>query len=235
MRTQKIPLLIATTSLLLLAGFFLFISMAGATPAAHVSGANSLIGAKNTDSAGSYSYEDEKGKKEGSKSKAYSHPKSQGKFHGKKEGSGSRKYAPSSHGYRHKKEGSGFHKREGSRGHGYSGHKGSHGKNPFQHILCFKKKLGLTEAQIKQIKSAEFAYKKFKVQSQASHAIAHMDLDRLVHAKTFDEAKIRSVGDRISEIKSADIHAMIEAKITALNILTPEQREKMNRMHSGHK
>lgn len=223
MRTQKTPLLIATASSFLLAGLFFLTSTASATTAAHVSVLPPLIGAKNTDSAGSYSYEADK--KEGSKSKK-AHPK----LHGKKEGSGSKKHSASKHGYTHpKKEGSGAHKYS----HG-SPHKGKHGKNPFKHILCYEKKLGLTAAQVEQIKSGEFEYKKFKVQSHASHAIAHMELDRLVHSKTLDEAKIRSVGDRITEIKSATIHAMIEAKILILKILTPEQREKMHEKHSGH-
>jgi Spy/CpxP family protein refolding chaperone len=238
MRTQRKPFIIATTSSVLLAGIFCFTSMAGATPTAHVLGSNSLIGAKNTDSAGSYSYEADKkegsksksdtkvapSKTEGSKSKAYTHHKGTGSVHRKKEGSGGHKY---SHGVPHKgKHG------HSSKGHGSSGHKGKHGKNPFKHILCFEKKLGLTQAQVEQIKAGEFEYKKFKVQSHADHAIAHMELDRLVHSGTVDEAKIRSVGERISQIKSGSINAMIEAKIKILKILTPEQRNKVKAMHS---
>ncbi len=225
MRTPKTPLLIATASSVLLAGIFFLTSVAGA---------------KNTDSTGSYSYEADK--KEGSKSKT-AHPKGHGKVQGEKEGSGHKKYSASKHGYtHHKKEGSGAHKyshgsphHKGMPGHGHKslGHTGSHGKNPFKHILCFEKKLGLTATQVEQIKSGEFEYKKFKVQSHASHAIAHMELDRLVHSKTFDEAKIRSIGDRITEIKAATIRAMIEAKILILKILTPEQREKMHTKHSS--
>jgi protein CpxP len=233
MQTKKTPLLIATTSSFLLAGFLFFTSMAGANPAAHVSGLNSLIGAKNTDSAGSYIHEADKqeGSKstsatEASESKAYAHPK------GHEKG-----YTASEHGYMHpKKEGSGgdkySHGAPHAGSHGSSGHKGSHGKNPFKHILCFEEKLGLTAAQVEQIKSGEFEYEKFKVQSHASHAIAHMELDRLVHAETLDEAKIRSVGDQLIEIKSATIRAMIEAKILLLKILTPEQRSKVKEMHS---
>jgi Spy/CpxP family protein refolding chaperone len=237
MRTPKKQLLIAMTSSFLLPGL-LFLTSAGAIPVTHVSGLNSLVSASNTDSAGSYSYEDDI-KKEGSKSKI-SPPKGHGKAYGKKEGSGSKKYSASKHGYTH-------HKKEGSDGqkyshgaphkskHGYAsgGHKGSHGKNPFKHILCFKKKLGLTPSQIEQIKSGEFEYKKYKVQSHASHAIAHMELDRLVHSATLDEAKIRNIGKRISDIKSADIEAMIEAKILLLKILTPEQRVKVQKKHSA--
>jgi len=254
MRTKKTPFIIALTSLFLLTGFFCSTSMAETSPAAHVSGADSKMPFHGTDSKGSYSYESEK--KEGSKSKSYSKgthgltqkkgegsgskaytKKGHGKVHGKKEGSGSKKYSASKHGYTYKKEGSGSHKaRHGysSGGHGYSKHKGFHGKNPFKHVLRFKKKLGLTEKQVEQIKTLEFEYKKFKVQSNADHAIAHMELDRLVHAETLDESKIRSLADRISEIKSASIHTTIEAKIGVLKILTPEQKRKVNKMHSSH-
>lgn len=236
MRTKKTPFFIALTSLFLLTGFFCSTSMAETIPAAHVSGADSKMPFHGTDSKGSYSYKSEK--KEGSKSKAYSHSKKgHGKGYGKKEGSGSKKYSASKHGYTHKKEGSGSKKgRHGysSGGHGYSKHKGPHGKNPFKHVLRFKKKLGLTEKQVEQIKTLEFDYKKFKVQSNADHAIAHMDLDRLVHAETLDESKIRGLADRISEIKSASIHATIEAKIGVLKILTPEQKRKVSKMHSSH-
>lgn len=262
MRIKKTPFIIAMTSSFLLTGFFCSTSIAEIVPAVHVSGADSKMLFHGTDSKGSYSYEQEK--KEGSKSKSYSkgthgltpkkgegsgskaYPKKgHGMVYGKKEGSGSKKYGPSMHGYMHKKKEGSAYKREGSGshkapygyssgGHGLSGHKGFHGKNPFKHVLCFKKKLGLTEKQIEQIKSEEFEYKKMKIQANADHAIAHMELDRLVHAETIDESKIRSLADRISKIKSRTIHATIEAKIAILKILTPEQRRKVNKMHSAH-
>ena len=239
-------------------------SMAATAANAEVSESILLAQLLGTDSNGSYSFDADKkegskskaapqpavGKKEGSGSKDYP-KKGHGMMHGKKEGSG-KKYSGSRHGYKHKKgyahkkkEGSGGHKYShgaphkgkhghAPRGHGKLAHKGSHGKNPFKHVLCFTKKLGLTEAQVAEIKSKEFDFKKSRIQAKADHAIAHMELDRLVHSENIDEAKIRSVGDRITEIKAGKIKAMIEAKITILKILTPEQRKKMNQKHSGH-
>ncbi|GJL79719.1 MAG: hypothetical protein NPINA01_27080 [Nitrospinaceae bacterium] len=185
------------------------------------------------------------GKKEGSGSKKYSGSR-HGYKHHKKEGSGSKKYSDYRHGSQHyKKEGSGGHKYShgapykgkhgySSGGHGTSGYKRTHGKDPFKHVLCFREKLGLTDEQVEQIKTKEFEYKKLKIQTKADHAIAHMELDRLVHAENIDEAKIRSLADRISEIKSRKIHATIEAKIAVLNILTSEQRKKVHEKHSSH-
>lgn len=223
----------------------------------------SIAAISGTDSKGSFSYGESKKegskskspapqatqgsvtkKGEGSGSKAYPKKGHKGYSHGKKEGHGHKSYAPSRHGYKHKgKEGSGSkkyshgspHKKSHS-AHKGSGHGSAHrsGKSPFEHVLCFTKKLGLTEEQVNKIKAHEFEFKKMKIQAKADHAIAHMDLDRLAHSDTVDEAGMRAVGSRIVEIKSRKIHAMIEAKITILNILTAEQRRKVSKMHSRH-
>lgn len=206
-----------------------------------------------TDSKGSYSYEESK--KEGSKSKTPASKGTHGSVTKKGEGSGSKynphkgskghghkAYSPSSHGYTHKStEGSGSkkyahgspHKKSHSAYKG-SGHGSFHqsGKNPFKHVLCFTKKLGLTENQVAAIKTHAFEYKKMKIQVHADHAIAHMDLDQLAHSDTVNEAGLRAVGNRIVEIKTRKIQAMIEAKITILKILTPEQRRKVSAMYS---
>jgi Spy/CpxP family protein refolding chaperone len=211
-----------------------------------------------TDSAGSYSHDAAEqapaathpgpgaaaGKAEGSKGKMHPghppmhpHGKSEGirpyahkekecdKEHPKKEGSGHPGgYA---HGDPHGKSGHGI----ASRGHG--GH-GGHGKNPFEHVIKFKGKLGLTAEQIEAMKEAEFEYKKERVQAKAEHKIAHMELEKLAHSGNVDEAAMRAVATRIAASKTRSIHAMVEAKIALLKILTPEQRQKMTAMHSAH-
>ena len=248
MRTRNIKSIIAITFTLLLTVMFCSVSFAA------ISG---------TDSKGSYSYGESK-KEEGSKSKnppaqgthgsitkkgegsgskAYPHKRPKGYMHGKKEGSGNKSYIPSRRGYTHKsREGSGGKRYSHGPGHGKSysykrsGHGSAHqsGKSPFKHVLCFTKKLGLTKEQVKKIKGHEFEFKKMKVQTKADNVIAHMELERLAHLETIDEAGMRALADRISEIKSRKIHAMVEAKITILKILTAEQRQKTNKMHSSH-
>jgi Spy/CpxP family protein refolding chaperone len=238
MQTGKIkPILLATFSFLLTVIFC----------------STSIAAISSTDSKGSYSYD--ANKKEGSKSKSPATTGSHGSVTKKGEGSGSKHtphkgskghghkaYSPSKHGYTHKgKEGSkskkyshGSPHKKSHSAHKSSGHGSSHrsGKSPFKHVLCFTKKLGLTENQVAKIKAHDFEYKKMKIQVHADHAIAHMDLDRLAHSDTVDEAGMREVGNRIVAIKSRKIHAMIEAKITILNLLTPEQRRKVSKMHS---
>lgn len=191
-------------------------------------------------------------KSEGSKSKGYSHGSPHGMKsnphdgnpHAKKEGSGSKHGHDK--GYSHgkkkcegKKEGS--HGSYGKHGYGrygyragqYGGHS-EHGKDPFHHVLQFADKLGLTDAQISQIKKMKFEFAKERIMLKAQHQIAHMELDQLVHSGEVPESKMRAIADRISEIKSKKIHGMVDAKIDLLKLLTPEQRKQMSQVHSKH-
>ena len=173
-------------------------------------------------------------KSEGSQSKSYSHSthgKSKHSYgHNKHEGSKSKSYS-------HGKSGHGKSHRAYKGGHGKSyGHKrsashGGHHKSPFQHVMYYKKKLGLTGAQIQAMKSLDFEFKKKRIQAKADHEIAHMELKLHVHSGKVDEAKIRAAGAKVVAAKSDKILAVIEAKIQLLNLLTEEQRQKMAKMH----
>ena len=195
-----------------------------------------------TGSSGSYSHGAQKS--EGSKSKkTVPHHISGKKGHYKSEGSGSKSYSypgkSKGHGYSHKKsEGSKHHARST---HGYKKGQGSHGghgghtsKCPFTHLLRFKDKLSLTEAQVAEIKRLRFEYRKQSIRNKAEHKIAHMEFDRLVHAEKVDAQAIRSAAKKIAETKTQKIMAKAEAKIALLNLLTDEQRKKTHAAHSAH-
>jgi Spy/CpxP family protein refolding chaperone len=246
-------------------------------------GSTAMESLKGTGSTGSFSYEEDQGKKgaigygvnhnksEGSKSKSYSHGSkgysghiSGSDNHKKSEGSKSKSYShgkpghgKSSHAYKggHGKS-YGHKKSEGSKsksyshgkpGHGKSSHayKGGHGKSyghkkgshgghghsPFKHVMHYKNKLGLTDAQIQTMKELDADFKKKIIQAKADHQIAHVELDLQVHSGKVDEAKIRAAGAKIVASKTNKIMAMIDAKIQLLNLLTAEQRQKMAKMH----
>jgi len=182
-------------------------------------------------------------KSEGSKSKGYSHGSPHGakaKPHGakanphggsphaKKEGSGSKKKCDGKKGGKH-----GYSKHGYGSGHGGGSHSG-HGKDPFRHVLKFAGALGLTDAQIGQIKSVKFDFAKQRIMLKAQHEIAHMELDQLVHSGDVKESEMRAIADQITEIKSKKIHGMVDAKISLLKLLTPEQRKKISQLHSKH-
>lgn len=193
-----------------------------------------------TGSAGSYTHGVSKG--EGSKTKTMPHI-SGSKGHHKKEGSGAKSYSHSSktkkHGYSHKKPEGSAGKQHAKTGHGYSkksrhGGHGGHSKCPFTHLLRFKDKLGLTEAQVTDIKHLRFEYGKQSIRNKAEHEIAHMEFDKQVHAEKLDENAIRLAAGKIARTKTDKIMAMADAKIALLKLLTEEQRKKAHIMHSAH-
>jgi len=198
------------------------------------------------DYSGHISGSDSDKKSEGSKSKSYSHGKpghgksshaykgGHGKSYGhkKSEGSKSKSYShgkpghgKSSHAYKGGHEKSYGHKK------GLHGGHGGHGQSPFKHVMHYKNKLGLTDAQIQTMKELGADFKKKIIQAKADHQIAHVELDLHVHSGKVDEAKIRAAGAKIVASKTNKIMAMIDAKIQLLKLLTAEQRQKMAKMH----
>ena len=214
-------------------------------------GSTTMESLKGTGSTGSFSYEEDQGKKgaigygvnnqksEGSKSKSYSHGSkgysghiSGSDSHKKSEGSKSKSYSHGKPGH-----GKSSHAYKGAYGKSYGHKKGSHGghgghgKSPFKHVMHYKNKLGLTDAQIQTMKELDADFKKKIIQAKADHQIAHVELDLQVHSGKVDEAKIRAAGAKIVASKTNKIMAMIDAKIQLLNLLTAEQRQKMAKMH----
>ena len=179
-----------------------------------------------TGSSGTYVHG--KHKSEGSKSKTY--PKKGHSYspHKKSEGSGSKSY---SHGKRQHGYKSGYGKSHGHKKASTHGRHGGHGTSPFKHVMHYKYKLGLTDAQIKTMKKLDVDFKKKIIQANADHEMAHLELDLQVHSGEVDEGKIRAAGTKIVASKTKKIMAMIEAKIQLLNLLTAEQRQKMAKMH----
>jgi Spy/CpxP family protein refolding chaperone len=182
-------------------------------------------------------------KPQDSQSKSYSHGKSghgkskhgsmdgYGKSYGHKKSEGSK-----SKSYSHGKSGHGKSKYGSMGGYGKSyGHKkgshGGHGQSPFKHVMHYKNKLGLTDAQIQTMKELDADFNKIIIQAIADHKIAHIELDLQVHSGKVNEAKIRIAGTKIVASKTNKILAMINAKIQLLNLLTAEQRMKMAKMH----
>jgi len=215
-------------------------------------GSTAMESLKGTGSTGSFSYEEDQGKKgsaigygvnnqksEGSKSKSYTHGSkgysghiSGSDSHKKSEGSKSKSYSHGKPGH-----GKSSHAYKGGYGKSYGHKKGSHGrhgghgKSPFKHVMHYKNKLGLTDAQVQTMKELDADFKKKIIQAKADHQIAHVELDLQVHSGKVDEAKIRAAGAKIVASKTNKIMAMIDAKIQLLNLLTAEQRQKMAKMH----
>ncbi|MFT4579583.1 MAG: Spy/CpxP family protein refolding chaperone [Nitrospinales bacterium] len=207
--------------------------------AAKVKESLAIQSAIKTDSAGSYVHGEKKA--EGSKAKAYAHP------HKKPEGSSNKSHLDGKSHHKGKK-GTGYSKHSGHNKQHYAksshkshaGHKAHSGPSAhsskcfFSHLLSFKDKLKLSDAQVGSIEKMRFDYRKASILLTADKEVAKMEFDRLVHGKTVDESAIRASGEKIIAVKTKKIRAKVEAKISVMKLLTDEQRTQVHKMHSSH-
>lgn len=121
-----------------------------------------------------------------------------------------------------------------SGGHGWSeemaGHHG-HAANHLRHLLKHQQEIGLTEEQVKKLKTVELDYDRAQIKADSEIRVAERELLALVEDEKTDlsviEAKVKQsemleVGLRMSAFK---------ARRDALAVLTPEQREKAKASH----
>jgi Spy/CpxP family protein refolding chaperone len=196
-----------------------------------------------TDSAGSYIHVEKKA--EGSKTKAYTHPqkKSEGSgsknysgHHGSKSGHKNHAYSAKHRKHHYPKSGHKSHtSHKSNSGHkSHSGHSAHSSKCFFSHLLSFKDKLQLSDAQVDGIKNMRFDYRKTSILLTADKEVAKMEFDQLVHGKTVDVSAIRAASEKIIAVKTKKIRAEVEAKIAVMSLLTDEQRNQVHKMHSSH-
>jgi Spy/CpxP family protein refolding chaperone len=111
---------------------------------------------------------------------------------------------------------------------------GHHGLAPdhLRHLLKHQQEIGLTEEQVKKLKTVELDYDRARIKADAEIRVAERELLALVEDEKTDmsalEAKVKQsemleVGLRMSAFK---------ARRDALAVLTPEQREKAKASHA---
>ena len=110
------------------------------------------------------------------------------------------------------------------------GHHG-HAANHLRHLLKHQQEIGLTEEQVKKLKTVELDYDRVQIKADSEIRVAERELLALVEDEKTDlsvlEAKVKQsemleVGLRMSAFK---------ARRDALAVLTPEQREKAKASH----
>jgi protein CpxP len=107
----------------------------------------------------------------------------------------------------------------------------AHAADHLRHMLKHQQEIGLTEEQVKKLKTVELDYDRARIKADAEIRVAERELLALVEDEKTDlsvlEAKVKQsemleVGLRMSAFK---------ARRDALAVLTPEQREKAKSSH----
>jgi periplasmic protein CpxP/Spy len=111
-------------------------------------------------------------------------------------------------------------------GHGYGYGHGSHTSHYLKHLLRHKKEIGLTEDQVGKIRTLNLEWDKPRIKSLADIQIAEREAAALSHDQKGDitaiEAKLKDAAMQEVALRMT----ALKTRRDAMNVLTPEQREK---------
>jgi Spy/CpxP family protein refolding chaperone len=90
--------------------------------------------------------------------------------------------------------------------------------------------LSLTPEQTGEIRRLGAEHRKEQIRQRAALQVARLELAELLAAPTLDEKAIQAKAREIGEQQAAQVRARIEHRLGVARILTPEQRERAQRM-----
>ena len=96
-------------------------------------------------------------------------------------------------------------------------------------LLHKKDELGLNDDQVTQIKELKSSSKKAKVRKSADIQILEIELKELLDEKSVDKKAVESKIDAIGNLRTQIIKDCVNTKLTAREILTDEQLQKLEK------
>jgi len=94
----------------------------------------------------------------------------------------------------------------------------------------FQARLGLSDAQMAELRRQRSVQRKETIRRRADLAIARMDLEEALEAPTVDEKLVSSRVRALTELQAAAVRARVDARLALRKVLTPEQLEKMKQL-----
>lgn len=113
---------------------------------------------------------------------------------------------------------------------GLRGHEGPRGPRGPRMMGAMREKLGLSEAQVEQMRKLTTEHKKAHIRQRADLEIARLELKGLLDATTLDEKAIAAKAKQLGDLEAAAIKARVDAHVAMRQVLTPEQQQKFRDM-----
>jgi Spy/CpxP family protein refolding chaperone len=105
---------------------------------------------------------------------------------------------------------------------------------PSQMVRMLRAELELSEEQAKQVKALLLQVTKTRILQHAELRVAELELQELLETDPVDMAQVETKLKAIEGRRTALRLAMIKAHEQAKAVLTPEQRQKLERLHDRH-
>jgi Spy/CpxP family protein refolding chaperone len=118
---------------------------------------------------------------------------------------------------------------------GHMGHKrlDAHSGDHLRHLLKHQKEIGLTEEQVKKLKTIELDFDRARIKSEAEIHVAERELLALVEDEKTDLSAIEAKVKQSGMLEVGLRMLAFKARHDALGVLTPEQREKGKAAHEN--
>lgn len=97
-------------------------------------------------------------------------------------------------------------------------------------IERFAEELGLSDEQLKKLKTIKFDAKKKAVVKRSEVKLAHIELREFMQADNPDKGAIKKQVEKIGRLKTDMMLAKVDKKFAVKNILTDEQQAKMKKL-----
>ena len=110
------------------------------------------------------------------------------------------------------------------------GQRGGPGLGRVARNKAFQERIGLTPEQVEKIRTQESGFVKMRIRSQADLRVKRMELAELVAADKPDRALIDKKLREINDAEFAARKAAIDHRLTMRDILTPEQKQKLEEL-----
>ncbi len=121
-------------------------------------------------------------------------------------------------------------------------HRGGQRGGMFKHkmhkqggIERFADEIGLSENQLKKLKTIKLDAAKEAVAKRSEVKIAHIELRELIHNDNPDESAIKKQVEKIGRLKTDMMLAMVDKKLAVRKILTDEQQTKLKELRKKEK
>jgi Spy/CpxP family protein refolding chaperone len=117
-------------------------------------------------------------------------------------------------------------------GGGMGGHMGMMHPRPMLRML--KTELNLSEGQEKQLKDILYQVTKTTIKQRADVRVAEIELQQLLDADPVEMGKVETKLKDLEGLRTALRLNLIKAHEQAKGVLSPEQRQKLERLHDRH-
>jgi len=87
--------------------------------------------------------------------------------------------------------------------------------------------IGLSQDQVDKIDALAVKLQKQEIENRAQMQLTEIDIEQAFKAQSLDEAKIKSLIEKMANLKAAEVKAHAQFRLDVAKILTNEQREKL--------